>query len=40
MQGACGVSRCGGESNEEMYGRFGMSKIVVGIDCGVVEWVK
>ncbi len=23
-----------------MYGRFGMSETAVGMDCGVVEWVK
>ncbi len=26
MRGACGVSRWDGESNEDMYGRFGMSE--------------
>ncbi len=40
MQGACGVSRWDGESNEEMYGRFGMSETAVEMDCGVVEWLK
>ncbi len=40
MQGAYGVSRWDGESNEDMYGRFGMSEATVGMDCGVVEWVK
>ncbi len=40
MQGACGVSRWDGESNEGMYGRFGMSEKAVGMDCRVVEWVK
>ncbi len=30
MQGACGVSRWDGESNEETYGGLGMSKAVVG----------
>ncbi len=39
MRGACGVSRRDGESNEDMYGRFGISE-AVGMDCGVVEWVK
>ncbi len=38
--GACGVSRLDRESNEDMYGRFGMSEATVGMDCGVVEWVK
>ncbi len=40
IRGACGVSRWDGESNEDMYGRFGMSETAVGMDCGVVEWVK
>ncbi len=40
MWGACGVSRWDRESNEEMYGRFGMSETAVGMDCGEVEWVK
>ncbi len=40
MQGACGVSRWDGESNKDMYGRFGMSKAAVGMDCGVIDWVK
>ncbi len=26
-----------GESNEGMYGKFGMSETAVGMDCGVVE---
>ncbi len=40
MWGACGVLRWDGESNEDIYGRFGMSKAAVGMDCEVVEWVK
>ncbi len=40
LQGACGVLMWDRESNEEMYGRFGMSESAVGMDCGVVEWVK
>ncbi len=40
IQGACGVSRRDGESNEDTYERFGMSEAAVGMDCGVVEWVK
>ncbi len=40
MQGACGVSRWDRESNEDTYGRFGMSEIAVGIDCEVDEWLK
>ncbi len=39
MLGACGVSRWDGKSNEDTYGRFGMSE-AVGMDCRVVEWVK
>ncbi len=37
MRGACGVSKRDGESNEDMYGRFGMSEAAVGMDCEVVE---
>ncbi len=40
MRGACGVSRLDKESNEDTYGRFGMSETAVGMDCEVVEWVK
>ncbi len=40
MRGACGVSRLDRESNEDTYGRFGMSESAVGMDCRVVEWVK
>ncbi len=40
MRGACGVSRWDSKSNEDTYGKFGMSKSAVGMDCGVVEWVK
>ncbi len=40
MQGACGVSRRDGESNEDTYGRCGVSETAVGMDCRVVEWVK
>lgn len=29
-----------GESTEVTYGRFGMSETAVGMECGVVEWVK
>ncbi len=38
--GACGVSGRDGESNEDTYGRYGMSEAVVGMDCQVTEWVK
>ncbi len=33
MWGACGVSKWDGESNEDMYGRFGMSEAAVEMDC-------
>ncbi len=38
--GASGVSRWDIESNEDTYGRFGMSEAAAGVECGVVEWVK
>ncbi len=38
--GACGVSMWDRETNEDTYGRFGVSESAVGMDCGVVEWVK
>ncbi len=38
--GACGLSRWDGESNEDMYGRFGMSETAVGMDCGMDEWME
>ncbi len=40
IRGACGVSRWDGESNENTYGRFGISETAVEMDCRVVEWVK
>ncbi len=40
MRGACGVSRWDRKSNEDTYGRFGMSETAVGMACGVAEWVK
>ncbi len=40
VRGACGVSRLNRESNGDTYGRFSMSKTALGMDCGVVEWVK
>ncbi len=40
MTGACGVSKWDSESNEETYGRFGMSEAAAGVECGVVKWVK
>ncbi len=40
MRGACGVSRLDGESNEDMYERFGMSEAAVGMDSRVIELVK
>ncbi len=40
MRGACGVSRWDGQSNEDVYGKFGMSEAAAGVGCGMVEWVK
>ncbi len=40
LRGAPGVSRWDRESNEDTYGKFGMSEATAGVDCGVVEWVK
>ncbi len=37
LQGACGVSRLDRESNEDTYGRFGISETAVGMECRVVE---
>ncbi len=37
LRDICGVSRLDRESNEDTYGRFGMSETAVGMDCGVVE---
>ncbi len=34
------VCQGGIESNEDTYGRVGMSESAVGMDCGVAEWVK
>ncbi|MEL7177812.1 MAG: reverse transcriptase domain-containing protein [Pseudomonadota bacterium] len=40
LRRACGVSRVDRERNEDIYARFGMSEKGVGVNCGVVEWVK
>ena len=40
LRGACSLSRMDGESNESVYGRFGMSVKGEGMNCGVVEVVK
>ncbi len=40
LRGACGVQRMDGESNENAYNRFGMSRKGEGMKCGVVEGVK
>ncbi len=40
LRGACGLNRMDGESNESVYGRFGMSVKSEGMNCGVVEVVK
>ncbi len=36
----CGVNRMDGESNDNVYRRFGMSSRGEGMSCGVVEMVK
>ncbi len=40
MRGACGVTRCDGESNESVYERCSMESRANAMNCGVVEWVK
>ncbi len=40
LWGVSGVSRWDRESNEDTYGRFGMSEAAVGVEYRVVEWVK
>jgi len=40
LRGCCGVNRMDGESNENVYGRFGMASKGEGMSCGVVEMVK
>ncbi len=40
MRDDCGVSKWDRQSNGNMYGRFGMNETALGMDCGVVEWVK
>ena len=40
LRGACGVTRLERESNERIYNRYGMSERGVGMECGVIEWVK
>ncbi len=39
LRGGCGVNRMDGESNENVYRKFGMSSRE-GMSCGVVEMVK
>ncbi len=39
LRGGCGVNRIDGESNENVYGSFGMSSRE-GMSCGVAEVVK
>lgn len=34
---ACGLTRCDGMSNEEVYKRFGMDVKLNGIECRLVE---
>ncbi|MCP5003018.1 MAG: hypothetical protein GY941_03575 [Planctomycetes bacterium] len=40
LRGACGLSRWDEVSNESVYERCGMGTRAIGIECGVVEWVK
>ncbi len=40
LKAACGLSRMDAESNESVYGKFGMSVKSEGMNCGVVEVVK
>ncbi len=40
LRGGCGVNRMDGESNENVYRKFGMSSRGEGMSCGVVEMVK
>ncbi len=40
LRGGCGVNRMDGESNENIYRKFGMSSRGEGMSCGVVEMVK
>ena len=40
LRGACGGNRMDGESNEDVYSKFGMSRCGEGMKCGVVEMVK
>ncbi len=40
LRGACGVTRWDGQSNESVYEKCGMASQVIGVNCGVVEWVK
>ncbi|RUM29363.1 MAG: hypothetical protein DSY42_06675 [Aquifex sp.] len=37
LRGCCGVNRMDGESNENVYRRFGMASKGEGMSCGVVE---
>ncbi len=40
LRGGCGVNRTDGESNENVYRKFGVSSKGEGMSCGVVEMVK
>ena len=40
LRGACGVTKCDGESNESVCERCGMGSQANRVKCGVVEWVK
>ncbi len=40
LRGRCGVNRMDGESNENVYRKFGMSSRREGMSCGVVAMVN
>ncbi len=40
LRGGCGVNRMDGESNENVYRKFGMSSRGEGMSCGGVEMLK
>ena len=40
LRGARGVTRWDGESNDSVHERCGMETHAIGVECGVVEWLK
>ncbi len=40
LRSACDLKRMDGESNQSLYGKFGMSFKREGMNCGVVEVIK